>query len=70
MIEKTVTEMDQEEFDALIDAYIDRAAGTYGEMAVDIFLNPLLERAAAKVEATPLIQETPGIRAQPEGNRR
>ena len=43
MIEKTVTEMDQEEFDALIDAYIDRAAGNYGEMAVDVFLNLLLD---------------------------
>ena len=70
MIEMTVTEMDQEDFDALIDAYIDRAAGNYGELAVDVFLNLLLDRAAAQVDGTPLIQKTPEIRAQLEGNRR
>lgn len=52
MIEKTLTEMDETEFETLIDAYIDRTAHGYGDMPADTFFDLLFERAAAQVEDT------------------
>ena len=52
MIEKTVTEMNEMEFEALVGAYIDRTAQGYGDMLADIFFDLLLERTTAQVEDT------------------
>lgn len=47
-----LTQMDDAEFQALIDAAIDCTAHGYGDMPADTFFDLLFERAAAQVEDT------------------
>ena len=43
---ETFAEMNEVEFEELIDGYIERQANGYGEMPADIFFDLLLERMA------------------------
>ena len=52
MTEERLEEMDEAEFDALLDGYIERTAGGYGEMPAEHFLALLVERAAGQTEET------------------
>ena len=53
---KTFTEMDDEEFDGLIDGYIERTA--HGEMPVEVYFDLLTERMEEQIEEalTPSIE--------------
>jgi hypothetical protein len=65
MTEQMITGIDEAEFHALIDAYIDRTAHDYSDMPAGIFFDLLLARAAAQVEDTRLILEMPEPSAPP-----
>ena len=47
---QSMSEMDETEFDALIDGHIQRVATGYGEMPADVFFDVLLERIATRVD--------------------
>jgi hypothetical protein len=52
MEKKRFDEMNEAEFDTLIDGYIKRTAAGYGEMPAEFFLDLLVERMAVKAEET------------------
>jgi hypothetical protein len=52
MTKKRFDEMDEAEFDSLIDGYIERTATGYGEMPAEIFLDLLAERMEAGADET------------------
>lgn len=52
MSQQTFAQMNATEFVALIDRYIDREAGRFGEMPAETFFDLLLERAEAKARET------------------
>jgi hypothetical protein len=51
-MQERFADMNEEEFTNLIDGYIERTATGYGEIPVEIFLDLLIERMAAKVDET------------------
>jgi len=52
MIEKSLTEMSYDEFQALIDGYIERSSRQTGEMPASVFFELLFERLAARTRRT------------------
>ena len=52
MSEKLLTEMDNDEFDALIDNYIERSSQQSGEMPSASFFKLLFARATERVKKT------------------
>jgi len=52
MIEKSLNEMSYDEFQALIDGYIERSSRQTGEMPASVFFELLFERLAARVRQT------------------
>jgi hypothetical protein len=52
MTKKRFDEMNEDEFDSLIDGYIERTATGYGEMPAEFFLDLLVERMEAKADET------------------
>lgn len=47
--------MNDAEFDALIDGYIERTARGYGEMPVEVYFDLLAERMEKQVEETVML---------------
>jgi hypothetical protein len=64
MREKLITEMSREEFDAVIDAYIERETQDLGELLAPVFYQTLREILSAEA-----IEETIELQAELEGNR-
>ena len=52
MVEKSLSEMIYDEFQALIDGYIDRSSRQTGEMPASVFFELLFERLAARAHRT------------------
>jgi predicted transcriptional regulator len=52
MTKKRFADMNETEFDSLIDRFIDRTEKNYGEVPSEIFLDLLVERVAAQVDET------------------
>ncbi len=52
MSQQRFADMSEAEFDALIDGHIERTAAGESELPVDVFLDVLLERIAARTSAT------------------
>jgi hypothetical protein len=52
MTKKRFDEMNEAEFDSLIEGYIERAATGYGEMPAELFLDLLVERMEARADET------------------
>lgn len=52
MTKKRFADMNEREFDNLINGFIDRTAEGYGEVPAKIFLDLLVERVAARVDET------------------
>ena len=52
LIEKDLNEMSEDEFDELIDNYIERSSHGYGEMPMSIFFELLFENLAHPVQET------------------
>jgi hypothetical protein len=52
MTKERFADMDETEFDELIEGFIDRTAKGYGELPAEIFLDLLAERVAAQAEKT------------------
>jgi hypothetical protein len=52
MVEKSLTEMSYDEFQALIDGYIERSSRETGEMPASTFFELLFERLAARARRT------------------
>lgn len=52
MTEKSLTEMSYDEFQALIDGYIERSSQQTGEMPASVFFELLFERLAARARQT------------------
>jgi hypothetical protein len=52
MTEKLLTEMSYDEFQTLIDEYIDRSSQQTGEMPASTFFELLFERLAARTQQT------------------
>jgi len=49
---KQFAEMEEAEFDALIDGYIERTARSYDEVPVEVYFDLLAERMEEQVEET------------------
>lgn len=52
MVEKSLTEMSYDEFQALIEGYIERSSRETGEMPASTFFELLFERLAARARRT------------------
>jgi len=52
MVEKSLTEMSYDEFQVLIDGYIERSSRETGEMPASTFFELLFERLAARARRT------------------
>ena len=52
MVEKSLNEMSYDEFQALMDGYIERSSRQTGEMPASVFFELLFERLAARVRQT------------------
>ena len=52
MSKQALTDMPYEEFQSLIDGYIDRSSKEYGELPASIFFQLLFERVAQRTKET------------------
>ena len=52
MVEKSLSEMSYDEFQVLIDGYIERSSRQTGEMPASVFFELLFERLAARARRT------------------